>query len=402
MVANMDTVRFLHSSDTHLGKIHKKMRIDEDTQRNLMSLDTEKQFNKIIDTAIEEKVDFIVHSGDMFDRINVKNVDIEGSLKALRRLRDNEIPFVTIAGNHDRAFTQGVVSPLNFVNYIDGCTAITENGTKVFKVGNTEISVHGIPYIRANIEERYPEALTELVSNSNTKLNILLSHQQVSGTRSGYEISSANEPEVPATFFPPELNYVAMGHIHKKQTIKHPSFPEMKIHYPGSPLIIDFGERNEKKSVSIVDITNNELEMKEIGLETRKFEEISIKLDNPTSSEAEELIQGKIETKLDAENFLGVRLSGGMQISLRKYGAVGHYLGYRNDFAGFDIYYSNDDFTWYDQKGDAIESTGEWLLRPVDELQAAIKDQEEISKKQRSRLLEFGNKIIKEQFGDKL
>ena len=94
------------------------MRIDEDSQRNLMSLDTENQFNRIIDKAIEEKVDFIVHSGDLFDRVNVKNIDIEGVLKALRKLNENKIPFVTIAGNHDRAFTQGVVSPLNFINYM--------------------------------------------------------------------------------------------------------------------------------------------------------------------------------------------------------------------------------------------------------------------------------------------
>jgi DNA repair exonuclease SbcCD nuclease subunit len=378
------------------------MRIDDDSQRNLMSLDTEKQFNVIINKAIEERVDFVVHSGDLFDRINVKNADIESALKALRRLSENEIPFVTIAGNHDKAFTQGVVSPLNFINYIDKCTAITEIGTKVFKVGNSDISVHGISYIRSEIEDRYPEALGELINNSHTKFNILLSHQLVNGSKTGYEISSVNEPEIPSTFFPPDLNYVAMGHIHKKQNIKHPSYPEMKIHYPGSPLIIDFGERKEKKSISIVNITGEEVELNEIGLESRKFEEISIKLDNPTSSEAEETLKTKIESKINSENYLGIRLNGGMQIALRKYAAVGHYLQYRNKFAGFDIYYDKNDFTWYDQKGSAIETTGNWLLKPKEELQTAIKDQEELNKKQKDRLLRFGTEIIKERFGGRV
>lgn len=395
----MDTIRFLHSSDTHLGKIHKKMRTDDETQRNLMSLDTETQFNRIIDHAIEERVDFVVHSGDMFDRVNVKNADIEGGLKALRRLSDSDIPFVTIAGNHDKAFTKGVVSPLNFINYIPNCTAITDNGTKIYKVGNTEISVHGVSYIRADIEDRYPEALGSLMKNTNTKQNILLSHQMVNGGRMGFEVSSANEPEIPITFFPPELNYVAMGHIHKKQTLKHPSFPEMKIHYPGSPLIIDFGEREEEKSLTIVDISNKQVEMTEIPLETRKFKEISLKLDNPTSSEAEEIINSKIEANINPETFLGVRLNGGIQISLRKYATIGNYLQYRNEFAGFDIYYAKDNFTWFDQKGTVIESGGDWLLKPIDELQSAINDEEQLKKKQKDRLLDFGKKIIKEQFG---
>ncbi|MFV2014120.1 MAG: exonuclease SbcCD subunit D [Candidatus Heimdallarchaeota archaeon] len=398
----MDTIRFLHSSDTHLGKIHKKMRTDDETQKNLMSLDTENQFNRIIDHAIEERVDFVVHSGDLFDRVNVKNADIEGGLKALRRLSEVKIPFVTIAGNHDRAFTHGVVSPLNFINFIPNCTAITDNGTKIFKVGNTEISVHGISYIRADIENRYPEAVTNLIKNTRTKQNILLSHQLLNGSRTGFEVSSANEPEVPTTFFPPELNYVAMGHIHKKQTLKHPAFPEMKIRYPGSPLIIDFGEREEEKSLSIVDISNNQVEITEIPLETRKFDEISVKLDNPTSSEAEEIIKSNIEGKINPETYLGVRLNGGMQIALRKYASIGNYLQYRNEFAGFDIYYARDNFTWFDQKGTVIESGGDWLLKPIDELQTAINDEEQLNKRQKERLFEFGKKIIKEQFGGQL
>lgn len=367
-----------------------------------MSLDTENQFNRIIDKAIEERVDFVAHSGDMFDRVNVKNADVEGSLKSLKRLSEAKIPFVTIAGNHDKAFTKGVISPLNFINYVPNCTAITDNGTKSFKIGNSEISVHGISYIRADIEDRYPETLSSLVKNSSSKHNILLSHQLVNGGRTGSEISSTNEPEIPATFFPPELTYVAMGHIHKKQTLKHPSFPEMKIHYPGSPLIIDFGERKEEKSISIVDISNNQVDMTEIPLETRKFEEISVNLDNPTSSEAEELIKNKIDSKINNETFLGVRLKGGIQISLRKYASIGNYMQYRNEFAGFDIYYANDNFTWFDQKGEIIESGGNWLLKPIDELQTAINEEELLKKGQRDRLLDFGKKIIKEQFGGQL
>ncbi|OLS19971.1 MAG: DNA double-strand break repair protein Mre11 [Candidatus Heimdallarchaeota archaeon LC_2] len=398
----MDTIRFLHCSDTHLGKIHKKMRTDEETQRNLMSLDTENQFNKIIDKAIEERVDFVIHSGDMFDRINVKNIDIEGALKCLRRLSSEKIPFVTIAGNHDRAYTRGVVSPLNFINYIPHCTAISQSATKSYNIKGVEVGVHGISYIRSEADERYPEALHSLISNNKKQYNILVSHQVINGSRTGYEISSSNEPEIPATFFPPDLNYVAMGHIHKKQTINHPSYPEMKIHYPGSPLIVDFGERNEKKSISIINITNKEVEINEIELSTRKFEEIAVKIDNPSSTEAEEIIKSKIQSKIDDQKYLGVRLFGGLQIALRKYVGITNYKELAKEFAGFDIYLEKDNFTWFDQTGSTIESDGKWLHTPIDELQTAINDQEKLNKKQREKLFDFGKEIIKKQYGERV
>jgi exonuclease SbcD len=54
---------------------------------------------------------------------------------------------------------------------------------------------------------------------------------------------------VSATAFPPSLQYVALGHLHRSQTIPGPC----PIRYAGSPLQLDFGETADVKSVLLIE-----------------------------------------------------------------------------------------------------------------------------------------------------
>jgi exonuclease SbcD len=55
---------------------------------------------------------------------------------------------------------------------------------------------------------------------------------------------------VPTTLFPSSIHYVALGHLHRPQTVGLPH-----IRYAGSPLQLDFGEAGEAKSVVLVEVT---------------------------------------------------------------------------------------------------------------------------------------------------
>ena len=52
-------VKFVHFGDTHLGRRNFKL---EEREK-----DFENAFKQVIDFAIREKVDFVIHSGDVFD-----------------------------------------------------------------------------------------------------------------------------------------------------------------------------------------------------------------------------------------------------------------------------------------------------------------------------------------------
>jgi exonuclease SbcD len=54
-----------------------------------------------------------------------------------------------------------------------------------------------------------------------------------------------------ANFFPPSAQYVALGHLHRPQEIASPS----PGRYSGSPLQLDFGEKDDVKSVTVVEVT---------------------------------------------------------------------------------------------------------------------------------------------------
>lgn len=83
----------LHTSDTHLGyhQYHLRQRAE----------DFAAAFEQVVDEAIELDVDAVVHSGDMFHDSNPRIGPLLQAVRQLRRLQSAEIPFLTVAGNHD-------------------------------------------------------------------------------------------------------------------------------------------------------------------------------------------------------------------------------------------------------------------------------------------------------------
>ena len=87
------SIHVLHTSDTHLG--YRQYGIVE--REN----DVYDVFGEIIDIALREHVDLVVHSGDFFDSIRPPPQAILTAIRHLRRLREKGIPFIAILCDHD-------------------------------------------------------------------------------------------------------------------------------------------------------------------------------------------------------------------------------------------------------------------------------------------------------------
>ena len=85
--------RVLHTADTHLG-----YRQYHSPERRADFLDA---FRTVIDEAIADDVDAVVHAGDLFHDRQPGLVDILGTLEVLETLADAEIPFLAVVGNHE-------------------------------------------------------------------------------------------------------------------------------------------------------------------------------------------------------------------------------------------------------------------------------------------------------------
>ncbi|WP_299237395.1 DNA double-strand break repair protein Mre11 [Natronomonas sp.] len=85
--------RVLHTADTHLG-----YRQYHSPERRRDFLDA---FRAVIEDAIEDDVDAVVHAGDLFHDRRPGLIDILGALDALEPLADADIPFLAVVGNHE-------------------------------------------------------------------------------------------------------------------------------------------------------------------------------------------------------------------------------------------------------------------------------------------------------------
>jgi DNA repair exonuclease SbcCD nuclease subunit len=83
----------LHTSDTHLG--YHQYHLQE------RAADFAAAFEQVIDNAIDLDVDGVIHSGDLFHDSNPRIGPLLHAIRQLRRLQAADIPFLTVAGNHD-------------------------------------------------------------------------------------------------------------------------------------------------------------------------------------------------------------------------------------------------------------------------------------------------------------
>jgi exonuclease SbcD len=83
-------------------------------------------------------------------------------------------------------------------------------------------------------------------------VNLVMAHLTVLDGRMGGGERAAQsifEYAVPAGIFPVDAHYVALGHLHRRQTVA----ASCPVHYSGAPLAVDFGEQENTPVVCVVD-----------------------------------------------------------------------------------------------------------------------------------------------------
>jgi len=86
-------IRVVHTADTHLGyrQYHKAERED----------DFKQAFIDVIEYAIENDVNAVVHGGDLFHNSQPGTDPFMVAIEQLQRLKAAGIPFLSVVGNHD-------------------------------------------------------------------------------------------------------------------------------------------------------------------------------------------------------------------------------------------------------------------------------------------------------------
>lgn len=251
-------MRFIHTSDLHLGKrIHGYSMLED--QRHILG--------KILDTIDTERPDALLIAGDVYDRTVPSEDAVTTFGDFLTEANNRGCEIYIIAGNHDSG------ARLDFCCSILGRNGIHIAGAfdgKMEKVETSdefgELNVWLLPYFRVSevralsgeALESYTEAMNWILKESGVdpkERNVLVAHQFFTGA-SGELILSESEDQRHEVGGIQDISescldafdYVALGHLHIPQKVVRET-----VRYCGSPLKYSKSECDEGKSVTVVE-----------------------------------------------------------------------------------------------------------------------------------------------------
>ena len=201
--------KFIHAADIHLDSPLHKLDYYEGAPVDEIRQATRRAFNNLVQTAINEKVRFILIAGDLYDG-DWKDYNTGLYLVSqMSRLRQANISVYMVAGNHDAAsiITKTLRLPENVHLF-------PSNKPATHIIDSLNVAIHGQSFatqaIKKDLSLLYPTPLPGY-------LNIGILHTCASG-REGHE------PYAPCTvegLRSKGYDYWALGHVHQHEIISH-------------------------------------------------------------------------------------------------------------------------------------------------------------------------------------
>lgn len=295
------SLKILHTADWHLGKkLDFFSRIEEQKQ----------VLNEICEIADNQDVDVVIIAGDLFDTFNPPVEAIDLFYSTLKRLSENgQRPVIAIAGNHDSPDRIDVPNPLAiecgiiFIGYpnaivnpiaIENGFSITRTDAGFFEIQlpkfDFPLRIIATPYANEMRLKQYlgsenrEDQLNAVLKETWTSLadqycdeqgvNILTTHlymlkrggvvlEEPDGEK---PIMVGNAEVIYTDCIPPQIQYTALGHLHRYQNINSKEKP---VVYSSSPLCYSFSEAGQHKKVAIIEaLPNSEVLYTDIALKT--------------------------------------------------------------------------------------------------------------------------------------
>ena len=276
----LTSMRFLHTSDWHLGR----------TFHGVVVLDVQaKALDEIVDWVAEHRVDAVLISGDVYDRAQPRTEVVELLNSTLAKIRRAGAYVVMTSGNHDSAARLGFGAeimahggvflrtrldhasrPVLFSEGDSGVrvtdTALQGSSDRSITEG-AAVAVYGIPYLEPRsvapqlgcsathqaVLGTVAHSTAEDLAQRGDARGVVMAHAFVTGaaaTDSERIIDSGGLGTVSADVFDTH-SYAALGHIHRRQTIRS------AVRYSGSPVAYSFSETGQTKGAWLVEFAGS-------------------------------------------------------------------------------------------------------------------------------------------------
>ena len=264
-------LKVLHTADWHVGRtLHRRHRLSE----------TREVLAEIAEIAEREHVDLVLVCGDLFEHHAPTGDAEQVAYDGLVALRDAGAEVLVTCGNHDNPRRLAAIeSPFRAAGIEVVPTSRAADAGGVIEVhgrDGTRGQVACLPWVPEHRLydagelmgspespfDSYAQRLTATIAGLCSSLDpttatIFAGHLSVCGAKLGggddraaRELTMGEVFAVPPASLPAGVQYIALGHIHRPQQL--PTVTPAR--YAGSPMALDFGEVDQDKSVTLVEI----------------------------------------------------------------------------------------------------------------------------------------------------
>jgi exonuclease SbcD len=262
-------MRFLHTSDWHLGRMLHGVDLIEAQHLAL------RQICELVSKPLDGvPIDAVIIAGDIYDRA-VPPLDAVTLFASTLAELTRHTTVIATAGNHDSAIRLGFGSEL-FTGRLRMCTELGRVGEPVL-IDDGSVAVYPLPYLDPDaartvlatgdepLERSHQAVMTTAMDRVRADLasrpagirSVVIAHAFVVGgavSDSERSIVVGGVDNVAADTFA-GVDYVALGHLHGAQR-PATSCPAV-LRYSGSPLRYSFSERGHTKSITLVDLAED-------------------------------------------------------------------------------------------------------------------------------------------------
>ena len=257
--------RFVHTADIHLDSPLRSLALRDPALADLIGNATRKAFIGVVDLCLNEQVDALLLSGDLYDGEQTSMKTARFLADQVRKLHEANIKVFVIRGNHDAM--SRITRELTFpepVKIFGGRADVVQVERER---GALPIVIHGISFAQPNAPQSLLDRFRPPVEGA---VNIGLLHTSLDGSPGHSPYAPCRLTELQAAGF----RYWALGHIHKRSTAEGAATVVM----PGMPQGRDITE-NGAKSVTLATVTDDgSILLEERLTSVAQFERVTVEL----------------------------------------------------------------------------------------------------------------------------
>jgi exonuclease SbcD len=268
-------MRILHFSDVHIG-VENYGKTDPQTGLSTRLVDFLAALDELVEYALVQDVDLVLLAGDAYKGRDPSQTHQREFASRMAKLSSAGIPVFLLVGNHDLPHSPSRANAIEIFHTLDVPNVTVGDGLRNYTMPTRKgpIQIVGLPWprrsgllsreesrgktlqeIREEIEDRITKGIQDCVENLDPSIPALLAgHVTVNGARTGTEQSmmlGQDHVLFPSALQKLELDYVALGHIHKHQVLRNES---PMVVYSGSLERVDFSEEDDTKGFCVIDL----------------------------------------------------------------------------------------------------------------------------------------------------